>query len=99
MGFLNRMFKKQESTDSQTEYGKNFVDCVDLVNAWKIKATVDPDVITPDDPVLKSAFKNVVSCPYCSNDIVFGDAVVNTGIAMRIRCPVCHTEPSLQHIF
>jgi len=99
MGFLNRIFKKQEPSDNQTEFGRNFVDCVDLVHAWKIKATVDPDVITLDDPVLTSAFKRVVSCPYCSTDIIFGDAVINTGIAMRIRCPVCHTEPLLQHTY
>lgn len=99
MGFLNRIFNKQEQSDYQAGSSQNFVDCVDLVHAWKMKAAIDPDIVAPDDPVLKAAFKSVVCCPYCSTDIVFGDAVVNTGVAMRIRCPVCQTEPSLQHAF
>jgi hypothetical protein len=99
MGFLNKIFNPSYELELDHNNDKSFVGCVDLVHAWKMKAAIDPDIVTPDDPALKAAFKSVVCCPYCSNDILFGDAVINKGIAMRIRCPVCQTEPTVQHAF
>ncbi|MFV2055688.1 MAG: hypothetical protein ACC707_04435 [Thiohalomonadales bacterium] len=96
MGFLDRIFNKNDATSLSIVSNKSFVECVQIVNAWKTRAAIDPDVISPDDAMLNSAFHSQVRCPYCSSDIKFEDAIINSGVKMRIRCPVCQTEPDIR---
>lgn len=97
MGILNKIFGKDTDSTISDGSNKSFVDCVQIVNAWKTRATIDPDIVSPNDTALRSALNSHVSCPYCSSEINFKDAVINSGVSMRIRCPVCQTEPVVRH--
>ena len=91
MGILRRLFKND---DSEKEIEKlTFIDCMNIVQSWSANATIDPD-IELDNKSLNNALQATITCPYCSNEILFGDAVTSHGVQITIKCPSCGIEPA-----
>lgn len=63
---------------------------MNIVQQWSAKVSIDPD-FDMNDKQLRSALDTEVSCPYCSAQIRFGDAVSFEGVNPKVQCPVCHT--------
>ena len=100
MGLLNKIFGKSESDlqiDNSTseQFPLSFVDCIEMVHAWKTQIILDPDAMFHQDDSLSAAMNSQVSCPYCSHEMKFREAVINSGAALKVRCPACLTEPAL----
>lgn len=94
MSILDRIFRRSGSADTE-ELG--YVECVDIVQAWKTRAAIDPDYIFNSDPKLERAKKSMVVCPYCNTRMKFEQALVGNGMNLKVRCPSCQTEPVLHH--
>ena len=96
MGILRRLFSND---DSKNELEKlTFIDCMNIVQSWSANATIDPD-IELDNKSLNTALQATVTCPYCSNEINFGDAVTSIGVKITIKCPSCGTEPAAKRSY
>jgi len=91
MGFLKRLFSNDDSDEVVEKL--TFIDCMNIAQSWSANATIDPD-IELDNKSLNTALQATVTCPYCSNEILFGDAVTSQGVQITIRCPSCGTEPA-----
>jgi len=94
MGIWDKIFKRGEKTPPQD---LDYVECVDIVQAWKTRASIDPDLVFNSDPQLERAKQSMVICPYCNRRMRFEQTLIGQGIHMKIRCPACQTEPVLHH--
>jgi uncharacterized Zn-finger protein len=91
MGILQRIFSnsaKKQPVDEVTP--TSFLDCFNIVQSWSAKVAVDPD-FDMNDKSLRTALDTFVTCPYCSAQIRFGDAVHFHGANPQVQCPACHT--------
>ena len=93
MNKLARLFTGTIKTGTCLVNRRSFLDCVSVMHESRVKAVVDPDYLIATDAKFKATMDAVVTCPYCSNEIVFGDAIKMDGISLTIECPVCHTTP------
>ena len=93
MGILRRLFSNDNSGFHSELENLTFIDCLNIVQTWSAQATIDPD-LELDNKALNNALHATVNCPYCSNEIVFGDAVTSHGVRLTVRCPSCGTEPA-----
>ena len=91
MGMLNRIFAKNTTPATHIPEPKTFSECLDIVSNWSMKAAIDPD-LTFEDTALRSAMKAHVTCPYCSSDIIFGEAMQSSGANISIICPRCRAR-------
>jgi len=96
MGIWDRIFKRGESND---QHELDYVECVDIVQAWKTRASIDPDLSLNNDPQLERAKRSMVVCPYCNSRMKFEQTLIGHGINIKVRCPACQTEPVLHHEF
>jgi uncharacterized Zn-finger protein len=94
MGILDRIFKRSAAVNTE-ELG--YVECVDIVQAGKTRAAIDPDYMPNNDPQLERAKKSIVVCPYCNTRMKFEQTLVGSGMNLKVRCPNCETEPVLHH--
>ncbi len=92
MGILKRLFSINDPNFHNKPEKLTFIDCFDIVQTWSARAIVDPD-IESDNKALNNALRATVTCPYCKNEIYFGDAVTPKGVQMMIKCPSCGVEP------
>ena len=94
MGIWDKIFKR----GAETELAElDYVECVDVVQAWKTRARIDPDLLLNTDPQLERAKNSIVVCPYCNSQMRFEQTLIGHGIQMKVRCPSCQTEPVLHH--
>ena len=91
MGILRRLFSNDDSEELIEKL--TFIDCMNIVQSWSANATIDPD-IELDNKSLNKALQATVTCPYCSSEIHFGDAVTSRGVQITVKCPSCGTEPA-----
>lgn len=97
MKMFRRLFSGNDSkTSNAMPYNlepTSFVDCLAITREWSALARFDPDVDF-NDIKLRKAMTTVVSCPYCSNEFTFGDAVSIRGVDFHVQCPYCNASPS-----
>lgn len=91
MGMINRMFTKQSAPSTVVPEPTTFSECLNIVSRWTMKAAIDPD-LTFEDATLRSAMKAHVTCPYCSSNIIFGQAMHSSGANISIVCPHCRAR-------
>jgi len=96
MGIWEKIFKRGEPSQN---HDLDYVECVDIVQAWKTRVSIDPDLSLNDDPNLERAKRAMVICPYCNHSMRFEQTLIGQGINIKVRCPVCQTEPVLHHDF
>jgi transposase-like protein len=91
MGMINRIFTRQPTPSTPLPEPTTFTECLNIVSVWTMKAAIDPD-LTFEDTALRSAMKARVTCPYCSSEIVFGQAMKSSGASISIVCPHCRAR-------
>jgi len=96
MRILQRLFSTDDSDFPQELKKLTFLDCFNIVQSWSARAVVDPD-LELDNKALNDALLATVTCPYCNNEIVFGDAVVTQGVQLTVKCPSCGTKPAVRN--
>ncbi|KPJ91973.1 MAG: hypothetical protein AMJ53_10315 [Gammaproteobacteria bacterium SG8_11] len=90
MGILQRIFTNSAKKPVVSAAPKSFLECFNIIQNWSAKVAVDPD-FDMNDKDLHIALDTLVTCPYCSANIRFGDAVQFQGARVQVQCPACHT--------
>ena len=97
MNILSRLFTSREKHEPCLLNPRSFLDCMGIMRECSVHSITDPDYLVASDPNFKAAMDAVVTCPYCSNEIMFGNAVKMQGAAITVECPACHTIPTQSH--
>jgi len=90
MGILQRIFSQAAKKSTISAAPTSFLECFNIVQNWSAKVAVDPD-FDMNDKELHTALDTLVTCPYCSETIRFGNAVQFQGARVQVQCPACHT--------
>jgi hypothetical protein len=90
MGILQRIFSNSAKKQPAVVTPTSFLECFNIVQNWSAQVAVDPD-FDINDKALRTALDTMVTCPYCSAHIKFGDAVQFQGARPQVQCPACHT--------
>ena len=93
MGILRRLFSTKDESHHNHNKNHTFIECLNIVQTWSARATIDPD-LDIDNKALNQALVSQVTCPYCSNRMKFSDMVSSQGVQIKIKCPICKTEPA-----
>jgi len=94
MALWDKIFNRGKKTQHKD---LDYVDCVDIVQAWKTRVSIDPDLTFNEDAQLELAKHSTVVCPYCNHRMPFELTLIGQGVNIKVRCPVCQTEPVLHH--
>lgn len=94
MSILSRLFSGGSKTETSLINPRSFLDCMSIMRECSVHAVTDPDYLIPADPNFKAAMDAVVTCPYCSSELVFGNAVKMHNAQIIVQCPACHTVPA-----
>lgn len=94
MSILSRLFSGERKPKPYLLNPRSFLDCMSIIRECSVHSITDPDYFIASDPNFKAAVDAEVTCPYCSNDIIFGNAVKMQGVRITVQCPVCHTVPA-----
>ncbi|WP_455206824.1 hypothetical protein [Kaarinaea lacus] len=92
MGVFSKLFSIKSNTAETIIEPKNFVDCLDIIRVWNVKAKYHLDVDI-NDAGLKAAMNTLVTCPYCSESYYFADALGFVDSKLTVECPHCQTSP------
>ena len=84
MGILKRIFSNSAKTPQVSATPTTFLECFNIVQNWSVKAAVDPD-FDMNDKDLHAALGTFVTCPYCSANIKFGNAVQFHGARLQVQ--------------
>lgn len=96
MGILDRILGRTSKEEEATQ-NLSFVECVDILQSWKTRSSIDTDLLTLPDKRLDAAKNSLVACPYCNHKMSFRQALVGGGVTTKVRCPACRTEPVVHH--
>jgi hypothetical protein len=90
VGILKRIFSNSAKKQTISAAPTTFLECFNIVQNWTAKVAVDPD-FDMNDKDLHTALDTLVTCPYCSATIKFGNAVQFQGARVQVQCPSCQT--------